>query len=128
MISESAAQEIVSSVDRGNSIWRKRDGQREVLLESALGCWIPVEALRDFINEMPGPQVTTTDVSQRLRAFEDDEYFSYPKEELRPGCLTLCGKERAEGTELPAIIGLLRDHVEREEERLRVEQEEHHKR
>lgn len=27
-------------------------------------------------------------------------------------------------TELPAIIGLLRDHVEREEERLRVEQRE----
>lgn len=31
-------------------------------------------------------------------------------------------REKANGTELPAIIGLLRDHVEREEERLRTEQ------
>lgn len=77
---------------------------------------------------MPGPQVTATDVSQRLRAFEDEEYFSYPKEEHRPGCLALYEKERADGTELPAIIGLLRDHVERQEERLRVEQEERYKR
>ncbi|RJT32867.1 hypothetical protein D3227_26115 [Mesorhizobium waimense] len=65
---------------------------------------------------------------QRLRAFEDEEDFSYPKEELRPGCLALYEKERADGTELPAIIGLLRDHVVREEERLRVEQEERYKR
>ncbi|RUV49059.1 hypothetical protein EOB77_21215 [Mesorhizobium sp. M7A.F.Ca.MR.228.00.0.0] len=72
-------------------------------------------------------QVTATDVGQRLRAFEDEEYFSYSKEELLPGCLALYEKERAEGTELPAIIGLLRDHVEREEERLRVEQEERYK-
>ncbi|PZV35018.1 hypothetical protein [Mesorhizobium kowhaii] len=62
------------------------------------------------------------------RAFKDEEYFSYPKEELRPRCLALYEKERADGTELPAIIGLLRDHVEREEERLRVEQEERYKR
>ncbi|OBQ65278.1 hypothetical protein [Mesorhizobium loti] len=122
------AQEIVRRIDRGNSIWRKWDGQREVLLKSALGCWIPVEALRDFINEMPGPQVTATDVGQRLRAFEDEEYFSYPKEELRPGCLALYERERAEGTELPAIIGLLRDHVEQEEERLRVEQQQRYQR
>jgi hypothetical protein len=33
-------------------------------------------------------------------------------------------REKAQGTEVPAIIGLLRDHVEREEERLTIEQKE----
>jgi hypothetical protein len=60
------AQEIVRRVDRGNSIWQKWDGQREVLLKSALPCWIPIEDLRDFLNRMPGPALTTTDVAQRL--------------------------------------------------------------
>ncbi|MEX2746446.1 IS3 family transposase [Rhizobium mongolense] len=48
---------------------------------------------------------------------------SYPKEELQQGCLVRYQKEKADGTELPTIIGLLRDHVEREEERFRAEQE-----
>jgi hypothetical protein len=122
------AQEIVKKIDRANSIWRKWDGQREVLLKSALGCWIPIEDLRDFLNEMPGPVLTATDVSQRLRSFEDEEYYSYPKDEFQKGCLAVYIKEKAEGTELPAIIGLLRDHVEREEERLRVEQQERYQR
>jgi len=37
------AQEIVRQIDRGNSIWRKWDGQREILLKSAMCCWIPME-------------------------------------------------------------------------------------
>lgn len=122
------AQEIVRKIDRGNSIWRKWSGQREVLLKSALGCWIPIADLRDFLNDMPGPTLTVTDVSQRLKAFEDEEYYSYPKEELQQGCLAIYEKEKAEGTELSAIVGLLRDHVEREEERLRVEQQERYER
>ncbi|OWK25531.1 hypothetical protein AJ87_08900 [Rhizobium yanglingense] len=48
---------------------------------------------------------------------------SYPKEEFQQGCLVRYQKEKADGTELPTIIGLLRDHVEREEERFRAEQE-----
>lgn len=75
---------------------------------------------------MPGQVLTTTDVAQRMRAFEDEDYFSYPREELQPGCLTIYEREKVAGTELPAIIGLLRDHVEREEERLRAEREERH--
>lgn len=122
------ARDIVKAIDRNNEIWRKWDGQREVLLKSALGCWIPTADLRDFLNLMPGPRLTTTDVAQRLKAFEDEEYFSYPKEELQPGCLALYEKEKAEGTELPAIIGALREHVESEEERLRIEQEERYAR
>lgn len=62
------AQEIVRSIDRGNSVWRKWDGQREILLKSALGCWIPIVDLRVFLNCMPGPRLTSTDVIQRLKA------------------------------------------------------------
>jgi hypothetical protein len=32
------AQEIVRRIDQGNSIWRKWNGQREVLLKSAVPC------------------------------------------------------------------------------------------
>ena len=41
--------------------------------------------------------------------------------------MQLYEREKAAGTELPAIIGLLRDHVEREEERIRVERGEAHR-
>jgi hypothetical protein len=121
------AQEIVRRIDRGNSIWRKWDGQREVLLKSAVGCWIPVEDLRDFLNRMPGPPLTTTDVAQRLKAFEDEEH-AWPDEELQPGCVSLFEQEKAAGTEMPAIVRLLRDHIEREDERLRAEQREEYQR
>jgi hypothetical protein len=73
------AQEIVRRLDRGNSIWRKWDGQREVLLKSALCCWIPVEDVREFLNRLPGPLLTTTDVAQRLKAFEEEEHLPTPK-------------------------------------------------
>lgn len=118
------ANEIIRVVNGRNSIWLKWDEQREKLVKSAVGCWIPLDDLRDFLNRLPGPGLTTADVTQRMRAFEDEDYFSYPKEELQPGCLTIYEREKANGTELPAIIGLLRDHVEREEERLRAEQKE----
>lgn len=119
------AREIVKRIDQGNSIWRKWDAQREVLLKSAVPCWIPIEDLRNFLNGMPGPSLTTTDVAQRMKAFEQ-EGLDYAEEDLRPGCLALYEKEKAQGTELPAIIGLLRDHANREEERLRTEQERRH--
>jgi len=121
------AQEIIRRLDRSNSIWRKWNGPREVLLKSAIGCWIPVEALRDFLNEMPGPALTRTDVAERLKAFEVEEH-EYPDDDLQSGCLALYEKENAEGTELPAIIGLLRDHIEREDERIRTEQRERYER
>lgn len=118
------AADIVKRLDRGNSLWGKWDGQRELLLKAALGCWVPVDDLREFLNRMPGPALTKTDVVQRLKAFEEEPYGPYPKEELQAGCLALYEKEKAEGTELPAIVGLLRDYVESEEERLRLEQQE----
>jgi hypothetical protein len=68
------AQEIVKRVDRGNSVWKKWDGQREVLLKSVLGCWIPTKDLQGFLNSMPGPPLTTTDersMTDRTHAVEE---------------------------------------------------------
>jgi hypothetical protein len=112
------AQEIVRRIDRGNSIWQKWDGQRELLLKSALCCWIPVADMRGVLNGMPGQQLTMTDVAQRLKALEEEEHYDYPREELQAGCLVIYENEKAEGTELPAIIQVLRDYVEKEEDRL----------
>ena len=41
-------------------------------------------------------------------------------EELRANCLAIYTAEKAEGTDMPPIVGLLQEHVEREEERLRL--------
>jgi hypothetical protein len=79
------AQEILQRIDRGNSIWTKWDGQRELLLRSALCCWIPVPDLHAFLNQMPGPPLTLTDVAERQRALEEEEPYSFPKEELQAG-------------------------------------------
>jgi len=97
------------------------EGERATLLRAAAAAWIPIEDLREFLNRMPGPQLTRADVEQRLRAFYEEPYMSYPDEELRAGCLELYAKERDAGTEMPAIIGALQAHVEREEARLRFE-------
>ena len=51
------AREIVRRLDRGNSVWKKWDTQREALLKSAVACWVPVADLRAFLNAMPGPQL-----------------------------------------------------------------------
>lgn len=122
------AQRIVKRLDRGNPIWRKWDDQRELLLKSAVACWVPTEDLRDFLNGMPGPKLTKTDVAERMRAFEEEPYSEFPNKELQSNCLALYQKEKSEGTELPAIIRALRDHIDREEERLRADREEHFRR
>jgi len=43
-------------------------------LKSAALCWIPIEDLLTFLNQLPGPPLTKTDVSQRLRAFHEEPY------------------------------------------------------
>jgi hypothetical protein len=122
------AEQIVESLDQGNPIWRKWDPQREQLLKSAIGCWVPIADLCDFLNTMPGPRLTLTDVAQRQKAFEEALHHYFPNEELQTGCLEIYEREKNEGTELSAIIGLLRDYVSREEERLRNEEKEHWRR
>jgi hypothetical protein len=117
------AQRIMRAVDGRHTMWRRWTGPREQLLKAAATCWIPTEDLRDFLNEMPGPPLTNTDVAQRLRAYFEEDYSPYPKEALREGCLALYEKEKALGTELPAIVGAIQEFVEREVERLRLEHE-----
>lgn len=108
------AKDIVKRADRGNSIWRKWIGEREAFLKSTLFLWIPIEDVRNFLNGMPGPQLTKTDVAQRLKIFEEQEGdgFAPPNPDLRAECLALLEKEKVDGTELPAIVALLREHVE----------------
>jgi hypothetical protein len=121
------ARDIVTAVDRANSVWSKWDADREEIAKAAAPCWIPMEDLRVSLNSLPGPPLTKTDVEQRLRAIWEEPYTSYPNETLKDGCLALYHSERAQGTEIRAIIGLLREHLEREDERLRQEQEERYR-
>lgn len=77
---------------------------------------------------MDGPPLTLTDVTQRLIALEEEDPYSFPREEFRESCLPIYEREKAAGTELTAIIGLLRAHVENEEERLRTEHQDRYAR
>jgi hypothetical protein len=116
------ADEIIKTLDRGNPIWRKWEGPRETLIKSATICWVPIDDLRERLNRMTGPHLTHTDVEQRLAAAQDEQW-EFADEDLRAGCLELYGQEKALGTELPAIIGALRRHVECERDRLQLERE-----
>ncbi len=122
------AKSIVQSLDRASSVWRKWEGSREEFAKAASCCWIPTEDLLTFLNRLPGPVLTRTDVVQRLRAFWEEPWAAYPNEELKSGCLVLYESEKAQGTELPAIVGALQEHIELEEERLRREQAENYQR
>ena len=107
------AKEIVRRVDRGNAIWRKWIGQRDEFLRSTIFLWIPIEDVRDFLNGMPGPKLTKTDVAQRLLGFEQAaNEFAPPNPDLQAECLAIYQKEKADGTEMAAIVSLLREHVE----------------
>lgn len=116
------AKEILQDVDRAGSIWSKWEGSREDLVKTAAPCWIPIEDLRSYLNHLPGPTLTTTDVAQRLRALWEEPWADrYPNEELKTGCLAIYETEKELRTELPAIIGALQEHIDREEDRLRRE-------
>ena len=118
------ARDIVSALDRASSVWSKWEADREEMAKAAAPCWIPTEDLRMSLNSLPGPLLTKTDVEQRLRAIWEEPYTTYPNEELKEGCLKLYHSERSQGTEMRAIIGMLQEHLEREDERLQREQEE----
>ncbi len=120
---DNLSRRIIEAVDRQPSVWRKWEGEREALLRAAAECWIPIEDLRQFLNSLPGPKLTATDVAQRLRAVHEEPYGSYPDEHLQEGCLEIYKREVTEGTEMPAIIGALHEFVEQEGERRRREAE-----
>ncbi len=123
----SISRRILKKIDRGSGIWQKWEGEREVLIKSAVACWIPTDSLRNYMNLFSGPKLTSTDVAQRMKAIAEEPYTSYPNDELREGCLAIFNEETELGTELPAIIGRIADFVLEEEERLRVEREQRYK-
>jgi hypothetical protein len=122
------ARDIVSTLDRASSVWKKWEPDREEIINAAGPCWIPVDDLQVFLNTLPGPPLTKTDVEQRLRAIWEEPHTSYPKDELKEGCRALYHAEMERGTEMRAIIGALQEHIESKEERLRQEQQEKYRR
>jgi hypothetical protein len=121
------AKELVTVFDRAGSVWTKWDGRRDDVAKAAAQCWIPIEDLLAFLNTLPGPPLTLTDVKQRLRALWEEPYSAYPNDELQAGCLALYETEKAAGTEMSAIIGALQEHIEQEEARLRRERDERYR-
>lgn len=103
--------QILAAIDREPSVWRKWQGERETFLKAAAPYWLPLDDLLQFLNEMPGPALTRTDVEQRVRAINDAPFASRRDEDLRPGCEALYAREKADGTELAAIVGALEDYV-----------------
>jgi hypothetical protein len=100
-------------------VWKKWETQLEEVAQAAAPCWIPVEDFQAFLNTLPGPPLTKTDVEQRLRAICERPHANYPKDELKDGCVALYRSETVDGTETRAIIGALQEHIEREEDRIR---------
>lgn len=122
------ATDILKAVDRNTGPWVKWEGTREVVLKSAAFTSIPVEDLRDYLNELPGPKLTTTDVAERRRAICEADYTTYPDDALESACLDIYREERELGTEMIAIISRLEAFVEdeyhrrqQEAERMRIE-------
>lgn len=122
------AHELLTAVDRASSIWTKWEGPREDIAKAAAHCWISIEDLQAYLNQLPGPALTRTDVTQRLRAIYDETYGHYPNEDVKASCLALYEAEKAQGTEMPAIIGALQEHIEVEEDRLSRKRDEAYRR
>jgi len=118
------AEDLLEAVDQAGSIWGKWTATREQIAKSAAPCWIPVGDLQAYLNQLPGPTLTKTDVLQRLRAVWEEPYSHFPNDDLKASCLALYEAEKAQGTEMSAIIGALQEHVEAEEDRLTREREE----
>jgi hypothetical protein len=121
------AREILTYVDRQGSVWSKWEGEREPWAQKALPCWIPMDELRDFLNRLPGQRLTTTDVAARLDAMEHEEYVDERIEALREGCLVVYEREKAAGTEMPAIIWAVANYAHAEADRYHAAQQESHK-
>lgn len=120
------AAKIVKTIDRCNSIWGKWDGQRELLLRKSLKCWIPTTDLRDALNRLPGPKLTSTDVEQRRLQMEEDEN-EFANAAHQEFCLAIYQRELTEGTEMAAIVSLIDQELVDLEDRERCEREARYK-
>lgn len=120
---EQLARQIVERLDQPHLMWSKWGDQREALLRLSVPCWIPIEDLQAVLNEMPGAQLSATDVAQRLEAMATS--YELPQLEFQQGCLKIYNEEKVVGTELRAIIGRIRDYIDEEDSRLFAERAEH---
>ncbi len=78
--------------------------------------------MKDFLNKLPGLELTTTDVSHRLRTIHDeDPFLRIPTAEMKKGSLSIYTKEKSQGTELPAIIGTIQEYIDQLTERKRIQ-------
>lgn len=111
------AAEIVAELFRGHPIWRKWDLTRETFLRRAIPCWIPIEDLTAFLNEIEGPILTTTDVQSRMDMMCEDRFETYPSPSKKDFCLAIYNEEKARGTELAAIVQRITDRCAEEEMR-----------
>jgi hypothetical protein len=121
------AVDLLKEVGSANPIWTKWSADREAIARPAAYCWIPSEDLRAHLNQMAGPNLTKTDVVQRLRAFNEEPYEPLPDEMQKEACLKIFRLEQAEGTEMPAIIGAVQQFVEDDREQRRLAHQEQYR-
>ncbi|CAM8663826.1 hypothetical protein MCEREM30_03407 [Paracoccaceae bacterium] len=104
---EKVSKEIVTALDRDYGIWRKWDGTKDQVAKLSLGSWVPISDLAEFLNTLPGPKLSKTDVKQRILALEEEESM-YPQDDFRDECEALYRKEAGEGTDLIATLMAIR--------------------
>jgi len=75
----------------------------------------------EFLNSLPGPPLTMTDLEQRMRHLIEVEYVASPEPALQAECLDIYRDEKTAGTEMPAIIGRLSEYVGSQWQRLQDE-------
>jgi hypothetical protein len=115
------SHEIVTRLDQKSAVWKKWEGPREELLATALECWIPKADLLAFFNSLPGPQLTMTDLEQRMKHMIEVDYIGTPEPKLELECLAIYRAEAEAGTEMPAIVGRLYDYTASQSQRIRDE-------
>lgn len=121
---EKLSVQIVRRLDEAGSVWKKWDGRREQILSDALECWIPSQDMLNFLNSLPGPELTATDLAERMRAMIEKESIGDPNDVLREECLEIFEAESLSGTEMPAIIGRISEYVGKQWSRLYEERRE----
>jgi hypothetical protein len=104
------ATRIVTRPDGPSGVWRKWLPDRDALIREAVDCWVPIEDLRSTLNEMPGPPLTTSDVTGRLVALWE-EGLDRPDEAFKFECEELYAREKSAGTELRAIVAIMDDWI-----------------
>lgn len=118
-------EKIITTVDQASPLWSKWDPARGELLKASAKTWIPIEDMVAFLNTLPGPRLTRTDVAQRLRALQEEPYADlYPDDRVKDACLALYATELEAGTEMTAVIGALQEFADEEEQRLDREHQE----